>query len=279
MTSLIPAAATPSAAALRSLAADWTLLRTSPADGAHNMAVDLALLREAQATGRATLRLYGWTQPTLSLGRHERALGRFSPERLRDEGIDLVRRPTGGRALLHGPELTYSVTAPAGDAPLRWRYECINALLADALRALGVQAEPHVAARHARPGDSVCFSEPSSGEITVQGAKLVASAQLEEPGAFLQHGSLLLRDAQPTIARLLGNPAVADATTRATALDQLLPQAASFDAVADALGAALVAAVGEEHVTKRHTLESLSAEATLAPLVEHFRDPAWTWSR
>lgn len=288
------------ASELRALAGEWTLLRSAPADGATNMAVDLALLREAQSTGRATLRLYSWSAPTLSLGRHERALGRFSPERLTREGISIVRRPTGGRALLHGPELTYSVAAPSGSAPLRWRYDCINALLLDALQSLGVQARPYSAERHSRPGSSVCFSEPSSGELTVDGAKLVASAQLEEPGAFLQHGSLLLRDAQPTIARLLADAprastdvaqgdtnrstqgsteTVASIDTHATALEDLVPQRASFDAVADAVAQALESAVGASHVTSGHTLESLLADASLAPLVEHFRDPNWTWSR
>jgi len=280
------------ASELRALAGEWTLLRSAPADGATNMAADLALLREAQSTGRATLRLYSWSAPTLSLGRHERALGRFSPERLTSEGISIVRRPTGGRALLHGPELTYSVAAPSGTAPLRWRYDCINALLLDALQSLGVQARPYSAERHSRPGSSVCFSEPSSGELTVDGAKLVASAQLEEPGAFLQHGSLLLRDAQPSIARLMiespsaastdaqnSTPALASIATHATALEDLVPQRASFDAVADAVAQALEAAVGAAHVTSGHTLESLLADVSLAPLVEHFRDPNWTWSR
>ncbi len=265
--------------ALSLLASDWTVLRSAPADGAHNMAVDLALLREAQASGRATLRLYTWTSPTLSLGRHERAVGRFSEARLRDAGVDIVRRPTGGRALLHGPELTYSIAAPSGDGALRWRYDCINALLSDALHTLGVSATSFRAVKHSRPGSSFCFSEPSSGELTVDGAKLVASAQLEEPGAFLQHGSLLLRDAQSSIAGLLEESATVDTSTRASALEDLLGRPIPPEELADALVAALRHAVGAAHVTSAPSTESLFAEATLLPLVEHFRDPAWTWSR
>lgn len=280
MTTLPPGAAPVAAAdALSLLASDWTVLHSAPADGARNMAVDLALLREAQATGRATLRLYTWTRPTLSLGRHERAVGRFSDARLRDAGVDLVRRPTGGRALLHGPELTYSIAAPNGGAALRWRYDCINALLSDALRMLGVTATSFRAAKHSRPGSSFCFSEPSSGELTVDGAKLAASAQLEEPTAFLQHGSLLLRDAQSSIAGLLEEPAAGENRTRASALEDLLQRPIPPGELADALVEALRNAVGAARVTSAPSTESLFAEATLSPLVEHFRDPAWTWSR
>src|SRR5512142_1385967 len=90
----------------------WHLLVTPPAPGAENMAVDEALMDRARTSGEGVLRMYGWSAPTLSLGRNQIAKGRYDLARAAAEGIGIVRRPTGGRALLHHREITYSVTAP-----------------------------------------------------------------------------------------------------------------------------------------------------------------------
>ena len=92
----------------------WRFLDSGAADGVTNMATDVALLEHARRTGETTLRVYAWSRPTLSLGRHERARGLFATDVLHADGVDVVRRPTGGRALLHHREVTYSVTAPIG---------------------------------------------------------------------------------------------------------------------------------------------------------------------
>src|SRR5215210_2955869 len=88
----------------------WRLLHVPPRGGAENMARDVALMHRARSTGEVVFSIYQWTTPTLSLGRNQRAKGCYDLDRMRSCGIDVVRRPTGGRALLHHREVTYSVT-------------------------------------------------------------------------------------------------------------------------------------------------------------------------
>lgn len=277
--------------ALRALAPRWRLLVSPPADGVTNMAVDAALLADARRTGVATFRVYAWDRPTLSLGRHERARDRFSAAALEAEGVGVVRRPTGGRALLHHREVTYSVAAPAA-LPMGESYAAINALLLDALRALGVAAAPAAPARRPlRPEGAACFAEPAAGELVVDGAKLVGSAQLREEGALLQHGSILLADDQWRIARLRtpgageadasgggDSPAAAPAPTAAAAtLDALLGRPVRPTEVTAALVAALARALGAPPLPG--DLDAPSLREDLARLVIAFADPAWTWRR
>src|SRR5205814_2393375 len=119
-------------------------------------------------------------------------------------GLDVVRRPTGGRAILHDREITYSVTAPVRDAgDLRESYERINRLLLSALHSIGVSASVAVAAtRSVAPGMAPCFDEPTPGELTLAGRKLAGSAQWRSEDALLQHGSILIADDQSLLATL-----------------------------------------------------------------------------
>ena len=94
----------------------WRLLDTGARDGAWNMAADVALMERARRTGQTVFRAYAWSRPTLSFGRHESTRARFSAARIAAADLDTVRRPTGGRALLHDHEVTYSVTAPVDAA-------------------------------------------------------------------------------------------------------------------------------------------------------------------
>src|SRR3954471_182370 len=116
----------------------WRLLLSPPLGGPENMALDEALMARARRSGETVLRVYGWSSPTLSLGRNQRARGIYLADELERRGIGVVRRPTGGRALLHHREITYSVTAPcAHDGGLVAEYRRINLLLGSALGALG----------------------------------------------------------------------------------------------------------------------------------------------
>ena len=120
----------------------WTLLRTPPLGGAENMAVDEVLLARAARTGEAVFRVYSWAEPTLSFGRNQTVVGVYGADRARERGVRVVRRLTGGRALLHWREVTYSVTAPLASASsLRESYARINRLLVYGLRRLGVAVE------------------------------------------------------------------------------------------------------------------------------------------
>jgi lipoate-protein ligase A len=220
----------------------WRLLHMAPRPGAANMGLDEALMARARETGECVLRTYAWSRPTLSLGRHQVARGRIDPARVRARGMDLVRRPTGGRALLHHREVTYSVTAPLGrdDSARAW-YEAVNGVLLGALRELGVGAVPAVATgRTPIPGSASCFQRPDDGEIVVNGRKLVGSALWREGGALLQHGSILLEDDQALLVDLLppGDGSAEPAATLHAALGRL-PGA---DEVAGALASALMAA-------------------------------------
>jgi lipoate-protein ligase A len=175
----------------------WRLLETPPAHGAWNMAVDEAVL-SAVAAGDApsTLRLYTWSPGCISIGRFQRA-GDLTEDARAEPGVSWVRRPTGGRALYHGPELTYSLVAPLGDehvsgAVLQSCGKIAQALLAG-LELLGVRAELAGCGDPARMrANPSCFDSASAGEILHEGRKLAGSAQLRHGSVLLQHGSILL---------------------------------------------------------------------------------------
>jgi lipoate-protein ligase A len=202
--------------------------------GAENMAIDQALLEEAERSGDAFLRLYRWSPPCLSFGRNEPALQRYDRAAIERRGIDVVRRPTGGRAVWHDAEVTYAVAAPiAMFGSLRDSYRAIHERLAVAVRHLGVPAE--LAADGQRPtavGSGACFSESVGSEIIVNGRKLVGSAQVRSGGAFLQHGSILLGGSQNMVAAVSRRPS---AVSRATTLREVLGRPVSFQEVTDAI--------------------------------------------
>jgi lipoyl(octanoyl) transferase len=178
----------------------WRLIIDGNLPGARNMARDVAML-EAVADGEAppTVRLYGWDPPCLSLGRHQ-GVKAADLEFCRAEGIDVVRRPTGGRALLHHLELTYAVAAPLGTGPLprglQDTYRLICGALVQAMQALGVEAEltgGDVNLELPEPQSTVpCFEAPAGGEVVVGGRKLIGSAMRAHGSAVLQHGAILL---------------------------------------------------------------------------------------
>lgn len=252
----------------------WRFLDSGDLDGAEQMALDAGLMDRARETGEAVLRVYGWSRPTLSFGRHESVRGRFVAEALERNNVGAVRRPTGGRVLLHDREVTYSVTAAApGDEPLRESYRRINAILLTAIAHIGVTvAEAPRSERPRRPGGAACFAEPSEGELVVGGRKLVGSAQLRDRGALLQHGSILIDDDQPRLAMLAAVP-LTPAVPAAT-LHGCLGRVPSYAEVRDALGTALVQKEGEHA-----PLDADEAAAFAAPHRSRFTSAEWTWRR
>jgi lipoate-protein ligase A len=188
------------------------LLVDDVADGAWNMAVDEALLLASEDRAAPTLRLYGWKPAALSLGSRQVAATSHDPEFLRREGIALVRRPTGGRAVLHEHERTYAVVGrrnrsfPGGVLDT---YRRISLALQEAFHALGVCAEMvHARARGASIGDNpLCFASASAHEIVVGHRKIAGSAQLRGRESFLQHGSILLATDARRLERATGAPA------------------------------------------------------------------------
>src|SRR5512142_3291490 len=121
----------------------WRLVEpgAAPRPGPENMAIDRAVAESVEAGGRAALRFYYWDPPCLSLGRNQPAVGVYDPAAAAARGIDIVRRPTGGRAVLHDRELTYCVSVPVGElGSPRESYGAINRALVAGLRRLGVAA-------------------------------------------------------------------------------------------------------------------------------------------
>lgn len=254
----------------------WRLIVTPPASGAENMALDEALMEQAQSTQEWVLRVYSWSTPTVSFGRNQSACGRYDRDRIRDLELDVVRRPTGGRAILHDREITYSVTAPVVQAgELGDSYRRINTVLLCGLRSIGVHATAAAPIkRSAEPGTAPCFDEPAAGELTVDGRKLAGSAQWRTEGALLQHGSILVEDDQTILASLATDRA--RAIPRPATLSQALGRTPSIHEVAGALGAAVRKL---EDPTADHLTLDGGVRARASTLVVRYLDEAWTWRR
>lgn len=262
--------------------------------GVRNMAVDHALLESVEAGGQPVLRLYRWTPACLSLGRNQHAAGLYDAGHLRSAGVDVVRRPTGGLAVLHDRELTYGVVAPLAllGGP-RAAYHAINLSLVDGLRRLGVPAGTAGGGRVRDPrGDAAepCFHVPARGEVVAQGRKLVGSAQRCEHRTLLQHGSILLDGSQQAVRHFQRStpdvPGPPDATGGARR-PEVAP--AGSITIAELCGAVpdwedLVAAVtaGFTHVcgTRLAPGSLTAAEAERALQLETtYGGAAWTWRR
>ena len=240
------------------------------------MATDEALILRARRTGETVYRVYGWSRPTVSLGRNQIARGCYDVGRARAQGIDFVRRPTGGRAILHHREITYAVAGPVeAFGSLRESYRAINRLLLEALRLLGVDArEAEVSTRAPVPGLAPCFEAPVAGEVVAGERKLVGSAQVRDAGAFLQHGSILIDDDQHLLSTLLRapQPMPAPATIRALTGRSVTPHE-----FAKALSQAICAVDG----MRPHSLEleeSLNADVQLL-VRTRYAAADWTWRR
>src|SRR3989454_888690 len=153
--------------------------------GAENMAIDAALLDRANGTGLSFLRLYRFDPPCLSLGRNEPA-ARYDHTEIARRGLDVVRRPTGGRAVWHEHEVTYAVAAPvAAFGSLRHAYHTIHERIAAALRSLGADATlaPHQSPPASRVDQPTsCFATPVGGEVLVAGRKLDVGWSTREAG-------------------------------------------------------------------------------------------------
>lgn len=188
---------------------NWRVLTYLKASPAWNMAVDEAILTGYLAgESPPTLRFYGWSPATVSIGYFQDAEREINIDQLRLKGYGLVRRNTGGRAVLHDRELTYSVITGVKEGlpdSLIGSYLYISKAFANALQDLGVKAELNQgAAKHATTG--ACFESPSWYELTVDGRKLVGSAQFRQKSSFLQHGSILLRFSAADLGSVLYIP-------------------------------------------------------------------------
>ncbi|NQZ96279.1 MAG: hypothetical protein HRU01_07200 [Myxococcales bacterium] len=276
----------------------WRLLDHGDAPGAFNMGVDEAILATAIATGEPTLRLYGWSGTWLSLGYAQRPDARLEA-RCHHAGVGVVYRSTGGRAVLHGADLTYAVAAPEPLLPagLRATYTRLSDAIAAALREIGVLAEriadpPESATEGQETGvDFDCFAVPAVDELCVAGRKLVGSAQRRGDGGVLQHGSIRLRAAPEAAREAVGfapDVATSLAEIGCAASNRALRRACTT-AFSEALGAALVAGALRPHEIRsasrrglapsrgvwssqeRHAATDTEAGSGITPPVSRFR--------
>ncbi len=248
---------------------EWRLIVDAPGRGAWNMAVDEALA-EAVDTGASppVLRLYRWSPPCLSLGFAQ-------PYAVADavfcaaHGIDVVRRPTGGRAVLHHLELTYSVCAPLGRPPftrdLQAAYQAICRALVGGLRRLGVAAELSGVPDGGmiKPTEAIpCFVGPAAGEVVASGRKLIGSAMRRVGDSILQHGSILEGWDSVLQAGCLGLSDDRDLRPAVVTLADLLGGGPPPDEVAGAIARGLGEAFGVTLVSGTLTAgEAVRAEA------------------
>jgi len=164
-----------------------------PTPGSLNMAIDEALMESYSELGMPTLRFYKWKTPCLSIGKFQK-ISEIDIDFLNVNGIELVRRPTGGKAVLHHEEITYSVVMPFEFFEKKEvinTYQKIALALRKGLEILGIQTNLSKNKSHVENSfRSACFSVPSIYEITVDGKKLIGSAQVRNKNVILQHGSL-----------------------------------------------------------------------------------------
>jgi lipoate-protein ligase A len=226
--------------------ATWRLLITPPADGATNMAIDEAILHAlADGVGQPTVRFYQWQPPCLSLG-YNQTWREVNTAACAARGYTWVRRPTGGRAILHIDELTYSIIAPEVEPRVHGgiteSYRRLSRGLLAGLRSLGAdvfQAQTEKVVN--RQAGAACFDTPSNYEITVAGKKLIGSAQVRRRGQVLQHGALPLRGDLDRIFECLQQPRdgarCASLREQALTLEEAVGHPVTFDEVAAALTA------------------------------------------
>lgn len=210
----------------------WRLIYDTPTVGSKNMAIDEAIL-ETVSKGEQlpTLRIYEWEPMCLSLGYGQRTRD-VDFERLQANGWGLVRRPTGGKAILHGDELTYSVSLPRdhdlAQGDVVESYRRISEALLAALQLLDLDPQSEKQAKGNRDLGPVCFEVPSHYEITAYGKKLIGSAQVRRKTGILQHGTLPLYG---DIARICDALAYPDEATREAAKDVVRERATTLEEV------------------------------------------------
>jgi len=213
-------------------------------DGARNMAIDAALLDEVEKSenSRTIVRFYGWRVPTISLGRNQKVDKAVDADYCRVHGIDIVHRPTGGRAVLHDDELTYAVisndTQAFGDT-IYGNYKRVSEALCLGYNTLGIPAVLAPDTRKPSPmaddADPPCFLSTSRYELMVNGRKIVGSAQRRVQHSFLQHGSMPITCNRETLARATRMPGTEPLEKEMAGVAEFMPQRPSLEEFRSAL--------------------------------------------
>lgn len=265
--------------------ASWRLIDSGPGEAADNMALDEAIARAVQdGAAPATLRLYGWSRPAVSLG----AFQRFSDvdtAYCAEQRIPIVRRPTGGRGILHGDELTYSFSSK-NEGPfskgLLDTYRRLAGAFRDALALIGLAVDTQV--ERERSGQTarspLCFRSASFGELLHGGRKMIGAAQKRWSRGFLQQGSIPYSFDYERLERVFTTagvePAGAPVWSGMVGLKELIP---GFDPgeFARSLGRAFESAFGVSLVASLPTVQELEAARALRE--EKYLQARWTEGR
>ena len=267
----------------------WRLLITPPARGAWNMALDESILEHiGRGESLPALRLYAWDPACLSLG-HAQPFADVDMTRLKEHGWEVVRRATGGRAILHTDELTYSVIAPSDEPGVAGSvlesYNRLAQALLLAVKNLDLPVQMKELVGHVssvtNPINPVCFEVPSAYEITVDGKKLIGSAQARKKEGVLQHGSLPLTGDLTRICQALffeNEPAREDASARllarAATVESALGRAISWDTAAQSFVHAFEAQLGLSF--ERGNLSESESKRTDELVKEKYDHRSWT---
>lgn len=272
----------------------WRVIHSGISSAAENMAIDEAILL-ACSTGQVppTLRFYGWKPAAMSLGYFQKAHKEVNVSECQQQGVDVVRRLTGGRAVLHDNELTYSVCIPE-DHPLIPRsitasYCLISKGLIAGLTKLGIAAVMSASREESgqpkkEHSSSACFDAPAQYELTVGGRKLAGSAQVRKEGVLLQHGSLLL-DFQPEqVAALLDVPQAgqrqrlaAMLNKSATSVREILGRSVGWQESCEAISAAFGPALGVSLQPEGLTVQERAAAECLVR--DKYSQDSWNFLR
>lgn len=249
------------------------------ADGPANMAADECLAAEAERCGGLLLRFYGWSETTISLGGFQKIDDARRIDAIR--GVPLVRRPSGGGAIVHGSDLTYAAAVPKshpwGASPQVF-YDGLHGAMVDVLADHGIRAWPHPAG-DARPlhDESLffCFDRRAAGDLVMAGpvagtvSKIMGSAQRRLAGVVLQHGSLLLRG-NTGVGGQARHPGVSDIVAGQNVPDEAGLSRAWGMRIAQGLGAAL---------REESSPFGRGRESEVEALASRFREERWTARR
>jgi len=247
----------------------WRWIDSNWGDGATHMAIDQAMLEQAGGN-RPTMRVYRWRPTCISLGYHQSAEC-IDLDKCHQDRIDVVRRPTGGRAVLHAEEVTYSVVIPQDGEFLSGNlgevYNAISRGLVRGIQRLGIPAELQKRSldlrNHYRTSISVsCFSAAAKHEVVLSGKKLVGSAQRRFPHGILQHGSILTGSAHASLPKYLKgmdeeetDRMISMVAGRTMAIDAYLQRTVAYDEIVDAIKVGMAEELSITFVTGELTKE------------------------
>ncbi|MBF0288391.1 MAG: lipoate--protein ligase family protein [SAR324 cluster bacterium] len=204
----------------------WRFIEDLNQPGSTNMAADYSVLKQFRPGDSPVLRLYTWNRPTLSVGKNQK-LGQINLDWCRDSEIPIVRRITGGQAVLHGNDITYSLVGDIKShlfsGGILQTYQIISTCFFQFFQKLGLSPvlQPHSRRQRSAQASDVCFEVPSAFEILIDGRKIIGNAQRQTSVAFLQHGTIPIGDQVPLLIRVFKNISAETLYSKVTSLETL----------------------------------------------------------